>query len=38
VIAMYFFFLPFLPPSRPTSWYYFEIHGWRPWDLVPDLV
>src|SRR2546428_6250642 len=36
VVAMYFFFLPFLLALPiPTSWYYFEIRGWRPWTWFP---
>ena len=32
VVVMYFFFLPFLLALPvPTSWYYFDIMGWRPW-------
>jgi len=39
VVAMYFFFLPFLLALPiPTSWYYFEIRGWRPWTWFPTWV
>jgi len=39
VVAMYFFFLPFLLALPiPTSWYYFEIRGWRPWTWFPAWV
>jgi dolichyl-phosphate-mannose-protein mannosyltransferase len=39
VVAMYFFFLPFLlAVPIPTSWYYFDIRGWRPWTWFPTWV
>ena len=39
VVLMYFFFLPFLLALPiPTSWYYFEIRGWRPWTWFPTWV
>jgi dolichyl-phosphate-mannose--protein O-mannosyl transferase len=39
VVVMYFFFLPFLLAFPvPTTWYYFEIKGWRPWTWFPSWV
>jgi dolichyl-phosphate-mannose-protein mannosyltransferase len=39
VVVMYFFFLPFLLALPvPTSWYYFDIKGWRPWTWFPTWV
>ena len=40
VVAMYFFFLPFLLALPvPTSWYYFDkLWGWRPWTWFPSWV
>ena len=39
VVALYFFFLPFLLALPvPTSWYYFDIKGWRPWTWFPTWV
>jgi dolichyl-phosphate-mannose--protein O-mannosyl transferase len=39
VLAMFFFFLPFLLALPvPTSWYYFDLHGWRPWTWFPTWV
>jgi dolichyl-phosphate-mannose--protein O-mannosyl transferase len=39
VVAMFFFFLPFLLALPvPTSWYYFDIKGWRPWTWFPTWV
>jgi dolichyl-phosphate-mannose--protein O-mannosyl transferase len=39
VIAMFVFFLPFLLAIPiPMSWYYFDVHGWRPWTWFPTWV
>jgi dolichyl-phosphate-mannose-protein mannosyltransferase len=39
VVAMFFFFLPFLLALPiPASWYYFDIRGWRPWTWFPTWV
>jgi dolichyl-phosphate-mannose-protein mannosyltransferase len=39
VVAMFFFFLPFLLAMPvPAPWYYFDIHGWRPWTWFPTWV
>jgi len=39
LVAMYLFFLPFLLALPvPAPWYYFDIHGWRPWTWFPTWV
>jgi dolichyl-phosphate-mannose-protein mannosyltransferase len=39
LIAMFVFFLPFLLAIPiPMSWYYFDVHGWRPWTWFPTWV
>jgi len=39
LLAMFVFFLPFLLAIPiPMSWYYFDIHGWRPWTWFPTWV
>ena len=39
ICAFGIFFLPFLLALPiPTSWYYFEIRGWRPWTWFPTWV
>ncbi len=39
LVVMFFFFLPFLLAIPvPMSWYYFDVHGWRPWTWFPTWV